>query len=220
MSLKVGFDDVLDLPIKNHSNLITADLNTFTEHDFCVTVTFTPDIKGNKENKKEEEPHTHCIWGRPGKHLGLFFDGLNNVYNFGWWEEDEYKFLRSNNFTAVEEKTTISIVKNCGNNTFKMYINGEIQSEGVYKNINSYVDMPIFLGMANEQENAFPHQNKFIGEYFRFSINNTYKLNESLDESTVVYLDFEPENTTYYSVYDISKHGNRARINHSSYKIF
>lgn len=218
MSLVLGYEDVLDLPINNFSGLVTADLNHFTEHDFCVTVTFTPNFKGNSESKKEEEPPTHCIWGRPGKHLGLFYDGLNNVYNFGWWEADEFKFIRSDHFDAVEEKTTISIVKNCGNKTFKMYVNGNIQSEGTYDNINSYVDMPIFLGVANEHEPAFPHQNKFTGEYFRFSINNTYKLDETLNKSTLVYLDFEPENTTYYSVYDISKNGNRARINHSTYK--
>ena len=49
MSLKVSYEDIIDLPIRNERNLILSDLNQFTEHDYCVTVEVKPDLKANKE---------------------------------------------------------------------------------------------------------------------------------------------------------------------------
>lgn len=218
MSLRVKYDDVVNLPTTSDRGLIITDLNQFTEHDYCVTVTVKPDLQANKENRKEEEPLTHCIWGRAGKHMGVFIDFNAMRYTFGWWEGDEYKFLLSDIEQVVEDYTTISVVKNSGSKTFKLYINGDLQDEKEYGELHSYVHMPITLGIGNEQPEAFPHQNKFEGDYSKFVINNTHKLDEGLNANTMVYLDFEPDNLTYYSIHDISNNGNRARINHSSYK--
>lgn len=218
MSLKVSYEDIIDLPIRNERNLILADLNQFTEHDYCVTVEVKPDLKANKEGRKEEEPSTHCVWGRPGKHLGVFLDYDSLRYAFTWWEGDEYKCIQSKLNSVKEENVLISVVKNSGTKIFSLYIDGELQEEKQYGEIDSYVDRPITLGIGNEGEEAFPHNNRFAGEYSRFSINNTHKLDEELNASTLVYLDFEKDNLTYYSIHDVSNNGNRARINHSTYK--
>ena len=218
MSLKVSYEDIIDLPIRNERNLILSDLNQFTEHDYCVTVEVKPDLKANKEGRKEGEPSTHCVWGRPGKHIGVFLDYDSLRYAFTWWEGDEFNCLQSELNSVKEESVVISVVKNSGTKMLSLYIDGVLQEEKQYGDIDSYVDRPITLGIGNEAEEAAPHNNKFAGEYSRFSINNTHKLDEELNGNTLVYLDFEKDNLTYYSIHDVSNNGNRARINHSTYK--
>jgi len=218
MSLKVNFDDILDLPIYSDIGIITADLNIFTDTDYCVTVEVECDLEQIVDKRKEDEPLTHCIWGRPGKHMGLFADFNGMHYTFGWWEGDEYKYINTEPGTLNTDKVKVSVVRNSGSKTFSIYLNDELHMDKNFGELSSYKDFPICLGIANEQEEAYPHNNKFAGEYHRFIINNTYKLDDTLGPSTLTCLDFEPEHTTYYSIYDISKNGNRARINHSSYK--
>lgn len=221
MSYKVGYEDVLTLPTYSEYSLITADLSPFTDHDYCVTVNITPDIEGTCSKKKEEEAQTGCVWGRPGQHMGLFVDFNFKRFVFAWFEEVDgetvYKNIISEEGKVTQEPTTISILKNSGEKTFKMFINGEIETTGFYGDLKSYTGTPIYLGVGNLDENAFPYNDKLQATYHNFSINNTHMYNTKLDGSTLVYLDFEEENTTYYSIYDISKNGNRARINHHKY---
>lgn len=218
MSLKINYNDVLDLPITSDIGIITADLNIFTDTDYCATVEVECDLNQIEENRKDDEPLTHCIWGRPGKHMGLFADFNGMHYTFGWWEGDKYEFINTKPGTLGTNLAKVSVVRNSGSKTFSIFLDDELHMETIYGELSSYKDLPICLGIANEQEEAYPHNNKFAGTYHRFIINNTYKLSDELNESTLVCLDFEPQNTTYYSIFDISKNGNRARINHSTYK--
>lgn len=224
MSLILQYEDVINLPLTNEYGLIKKSLANFTEEDFCVTVKVRPHIQETIDSKLQEDSTAGCVWGRPGANLGLFANTTYSEYVFCWFEQTDdqpkYQQLATDGLNLKQEITEVSVVRDNKDQTFKLYLNGEKVAESKFNTLIDYSTAPIYLGAANMHPSAHPNYGKLEAEYFYFSIHETSCYTKRDKSNLMVELDFNPDTTTYYSIYDTSNNGNRGRINQHIYSPF
>lgn len=223
MSYKLKYGDILTLPISDETGLIKSDLNSFHLKDFTLFIKVRPNVKEMVTKKKIEDSKAGCIVGRPGRHFGLFFGTNDNHYKLCWFDNKSnsgeiiYSDIISKPVTNPKDFHIITIQHIASNKEFVLYVDDILQGRQTYNELVDYINTPIYIGVANPSKSAAPYQEFFSGEFEFFILKNKVTRSRLIDEDTLVAYDFAQENITYYSVYDISNNGNRARINHHKY---
>lgn len=219
MAYSLKYGSVIQLPTENPYGLITHELKKFHEEDFTISIGIRSSAEEIEKNKKTEENPESCVFGRAGMHMGLFYVPSINSYKWAYWDSEDgetYNYKDIHSVSLDEDRfVDFEITHSKKEKTFKLYMDGEFIGENTYENLLDYSNTFIFIGVANLLENAFPHQCFWAGDIEYFSI---YKkcfenVNDMDDSELIVSYDFEEDNTTYYSLFDISDNGNRGRIN-------
>jgi hypothetical protein len=223
MSYKLKYGDILTLPISDETGLIQKNLNSFHLEDFTLFIKVKPNKKEMVSKKKKQESKASCVFGRPGQHFGLFFGTNDNHYKFCWFDlhpdtnEVIYSDIISKPVTTLSSYHTITVQHIAVKREFLLYVDDILQGRQTYNELVDYNNTPIFIGVANPSKEAAPYQEFFSGEFELFMIKNKVTRSRLIDKDTLVAFDFDSSNTTYYSIYDVSNNGNRARINHHTY---
>lgn len=223
MSYKLDYNSIITLPVYDDTGLIQKNLNNFHLEDFTVIVGVKPDVEDMLSRKEKEDSKASCIFGRPGQHFGIFFGINDNRFKFSWFDisaetgEPAYNDISSEPIEDVSKSFTITVQHRESKKEFSFYVNEVLQGKKKYNQLLDYTNTPIFIGVANPEQTAIPYQEFFSGDLEYFILKDKVTRSKLVDSDTLVAYDFLPENTTYYSIYDISKNGNRARINHHTY---
>lgn len=219
MAYNLKYGNVIQVPTENPYGLITHELKKFHEEDFTISIGVKSNSDEIVKSKKEGENPESCVFGRAGMHMGLFYVPSISSYKWTYWDSEDgesfnYKDIHSMSL-GEDEFVDIDITHSKKDKLFKFYMNGELVGENTYEKLLDYSNTFIFIGVANLLENAFPHQCFWAGDIDYFSI---YKkcfedINKTEDSELILSYDFESDNLTYYSIFDVSENGNRGRIN-------
>jgi hypothetical protein len=124
------------------------DLNEFLHQtNYIITCNFQ-----TKSNYKRDE--ISMVFGKPGKNLGLSYNGKSNVLAFEFWttneEEDKFNMVMFNDVSVkeIENGLTVSIVRD--NDKFIVYKNFEKNNEVTFEGelIEDYKDPGFYLGCS------------------------------------------------------------------------